>query len=124
MREYMRVYAQQDWVKEYRRNFQKNHRSTEEYRQHNNARVRRNYQKNPGKFKAQTALRRSRVLQATPKWIDLKEIERIYRDCPIGLEVDHIIPLKSDIVCGLHVPWNLQYLPKSENAKKKNKLVL
>jgi hypothetical protein len=34
-----------------------------------------------------------------------------------------IIPLTNDSVCGLHVPWNLQVIPKLENLKKANKIV-
>lgn len=43
---------------------------------------------------------------------------------PIPHEVDHIHPLRGSNFCGLHVPWNLQILTKSENCSKGNKLMI
>lgn len=38
--------------------------------------------------------------------------------------VDHAIPLQGEGVCGLHVPWNLVLLPRAENIRKKNKVLI
>ena len=38
-----------------------------------------------------------------------------------GMEVDHIIPLTHKKVSGLHCPWNLQLLTRTQNAEKSNK---
>lgn len=55
------------------------------------------------------------------------EIQQIYKKCieiqevtGIKHNVDHIIPLINDNVCGLHVPWNLQILTSTENISKNN----
>lgn len=66
-------------------------------------------------------MKRSRLEKATPSWANLNQIREVYRNRPDGFEVDHIIPLRGKGVCGLHVPHNLQYLPKAENRKKGNK---
>jgi hypothetical protein len=69
--------------------------------------------------------------KATPPWLtkeQFNEIEQFYEDCSylkaltkVKFEVDHIIPIQNDLVCGLNVPWNLQILTKFENNTKRNK---
>lgn len=90
-------------------------------------------EENPGLAASYCASRRTYKMERTPKWLtetQLKEIEEFYvlakelqwlSEAP--LEVDHIIPLKGELVSGLHVPWNLQILTKPLNCKKSNKLV-
>lgn len=68
--------------------------------------------------------RRSVKLNSSPKWLtnkQLQEIKDFYINCPKGYVVDHIIPLQNKDVQGLHVPWNLQYLTRSENSSKFNR---
>lgn len=50
------------------------------------------------------------------------EIDGVYMFCRVfpGFEVDHIVPLNGERVCGLHVPANLQALPVRENRAKGN----
>lgn len=58
----------------------------------------------------------------TPLWANGEEIFSFYeRARKEFLTVDHIVPLKSKIVCGLHVETNLQLLTLSENASKGNR---
>lgn len=87
---------------------------------------------NPGKATAQAAKRRAAKRNASPSWADNQYIEDLYINCReaegifgnIGLDVkfnvDHIIPLQHDLVCGLHVEGNLQILTQFENYSKNN----
>lgn len=66
------------------------------------------------------AHRKGRLKDATPIWADLPKIRNFYTKCPIGYHVDHIIPLHGELVSGLHVIENLQYLTAQENLSKGN----
>lgn len=66
---------------------------------------------------------------ATPEWSGKREINRIYQRCYYlnknypdagPFHVDHIIPLRGEEVCGLHVANNLQIITASENLSKSN----
>jgi hypothetical protein len=81
-------------------------------------------QSNPDVIRRNAAKRRANKKTQTPSWANLAEIARIYKECPEGCHVDHIYPLKSPIMCGLHVENNLQYLPAIENMRKGNRITL
>lgn len=77
---------------------------------------------NPDKCRAGTARRRAAKLQATPAWADHVEINAVYAKAALlGLAVDHIVPLRGKLVCGLHVHHNLQPLSGPENSRKSNR---
>lgn len=64
----------------------------------------------------------------TPSWADIDEIKRIYKKAEelrkkFGKNsfcVDHIVPLRSKYVCGLHCPDNLRVITWEENCAKSN----
>ena len=58
-----------------------------------------------------------------PGWCNVNEIRKITKNCPIGYHVDHIIPLLGELVSGLDVPENLQYLPDHLNMAKGNAFI-
>lgn len=85
---------------------------------------------NPEKVTAFAAKRRAAKLLRTPAWLtaeDIRKIEDFYfqakrlsEETGILYEVDHILPLQAKLVSGLHVPSNLQVLPRSKNRSKCN----
>lgn len=92
--------------------------------------------KYPDKYKELTKIysTRQRVKRgrhrdnALPIWRDEEKIEVIYsiselKTICLGTRhhVDHIVPLVSKYVCGLHCEHNLQVLPAKENISKGNR---
>lgn len=77
--------------------------------------------RNKGKVNEYKMNRLARVAKAVPTWADRESIRLFYENCPEGYHVDHIIPLRGDLVSGLHVLENLQYLPAVDNLKKSNR---
>lgn len=93
-----------------------------EYRKAHNKRV---YTKSAAQravVKANVKAYKLRKRRACGPFSDLEIIKDIYAKCPQGYHVDHVIPLNHELVCGLHVSWNLQYLTAEKNIAKGNKL--
>lgn len=79
--------------------------------------------KHPAKVLAALRRRTAQKMHAVPAWFELKEIRALYKDARLKkLHVDHIVPLNSKFVCGLHCLANLQLLSKSENSRKSNRV--
>lgn len=57
----------------------------------------------------------------TLAWSDISKIKKFYANKPVGMVVDHVVPLRGKNVSGLHVSWNLQYLTPQENIRKGNR---
>jgi hypothetical protein len=77
---------------------------------------------------AAKALRRARIHRATPRWANHFFIGEIYdlaqlRSKALGFNchVDHVVPLKSPLVCGLHVESNLRVVSHVVNHSKGNR---
>lgn len=77
---------------------------------------------------ALNAKRRAAKLQVTPAWIDEKAVKQYYLladflSSELGAEfnVDHVVPLQSDIACGLHWEGNLSLMLGGLNKAKGNR---
>lgn len=78
--------------------------------------------KNRNKLVFNCAKRRANKFIATPKWVDFDLVKDMYQEAVyFNSHVDHIVPLNSDKVCGLHWEGNLQLLSMKENTTKSNK---
>ncbi len=66
--------------------------------------------------------------QTVPAWVNNSAISEVYREARTLTEltgvphhVDHVVPLRSPLVCGLHWEKNLQVLPATNNIRKGNR---
>ena len=75
--------------------------------------------------------RTNAIDMATPAWLSDKQLalikgmyeeaRRLSKEKGERYEVDHVVPLHSPVVCGLHVPWNMRVISKEENNRKGNR---
>ena len=97
-----------------------------------NAKQRKYYRNNRQYYITKAYLRNKQVARAKPAWLTEEHefmLEEIYelRDLRSKLtgvvhHVDHIVPLRGQNCCGLHVPWNLQVIPAVDNLSKSNSI--
>lgn len=87
--------------------------------------------RNTDKLRVYAANRKSAKLQAVPAWYEefdefvVSEAAELamLREDAIGVKwhIDHIVPLMSERVCGLHCAANVQVITESENVSKSNR---
>lgn len=84
-------------------------------------------QKNKSVMAAHKKKRRAIKLRAAPVWSNDFFVQEAYdlarrrtKATGIAWDVDHIVPLRSKLVCGLHAHTNVQVIPKTENLSKRN----
>jgi len=87
--------------------------------------------KSSSKPRRSRGLERARYISkvATPSWLSRfhrNQTAKLYsqakkiRQGGREVQVDHIVPLFSPYVCGLHVPWNLRIYPTGPNRYRAN----
>lgn len=131
-------------IREYNRKYRQRHREKirvrhkkwcQENEERNRAHKRKHYENNPDSYNkndywkkhpagkaAHCAKRRAKKNKASPQWADFEKIDVLYQKAgELGFWVDHIVPLTSKKVCGLHCEDNLQLLHPSLNMSKGNR---
>ena len=89
---------------------------------------RRRRNENRAEHAAKVGRRRAMQIQATPLWADARKIAEFYFAADFlsmatgeWHHVDHIVPILSKTVCGLHVEANLRVITALENTRKGNR---
>lgn len=85
--------------------------------------------RNPTRGQINSKKRMEAIKRATPSWFEKNKVAGKYKTAKrlseltgIPHSVDHIIPLRSPIVCGLHCNDNLRVITLEDNMRKLNKL--
>jgi len=83
---------------------------------------------NPEIVQSNTRKRTANKLQATPGWANPFFMREAFALAKLrariaggSWHVDHIVPLRSKIVCGLHCEQNLAVIPEKDNRAKNNR---
>ena len=137
--EYFRAYNKREDIKERKHEWYiANHEQVKQTAATRPVEVLREYrnawkERNKLQVRADTKARRRKHRDATPPWLTRKQKSEIRQLYQIAITmtkttgeqyvVDHIIPLRGEFVCGLHVPWNLRVITQEENLAKSNKLL-
>ncbi len=79
-------------------------------------------QRHSARHNSKQAARRAAKKCATPMWSEQDAIRAVYEKAKHwNMEVDHVVPVRNPLVCGLHVHANLQLMAKSDNSAKGNR---
>jgi hypothetical protein len=94
------------------------------------AKAKRYTKNNPAEYTARAVASVARRAKRVPVWLTTDDkwmMREAYKLAKLRTEifgfiweVDHTIPLRGEFVSGLHVPTNLQVIPKAENRQKRN----
>lgn len=100
-----------------------------ENREKTNAKSKKWRQKNKAVMAAHSKKRKAAKIRAVPKWNIDFFVQQAYdlarrRTRLLGFpwHVDHIVPLRSPLVCGLHAHTNIQVIEGAANIAKKNRV--
>lgn len=102
------------------------------YRLRDPKKVKTNHKKwrdrNPSKMAAWCRAMQLRRGNRTPSWLTKEQRQEMRDFYTVAFmfkiytgqeyEVDHIVPIAGETVCGLHAPWNLQVIERKENRAK------
>ena len=83
---------------------------------------------NPERVAINVAMRQRRIVHANSVWANNETIKMMYLEAQrltietgVRHHVDHIVPLNSSVVCGLHNEFNLMVTTALDNLKKGNR---